>query len=133
MKEAILKLRADGKSYREIEGELGINRGTISYWCNKDRPKKMVAQKQAKRTELKRRCVQYKGGRCEICGFDKYLSALEFHHVDPSSKERNIASLGVRNWNFERVKAELDKCVLVCANCHRGIHSGDLHYSRDSV
>ena len=71
----------------------------------------------------KRRKVQsilYKGGKCEKCGYDKCLSALEFHHIDPSKKDFTIST--VINRKFEKIKNELDKCVLVCANCHREIH-----------
>lgn len=65
--------------------------------------------------------VEYKGGRCENCGYDRCLGALEFHHLDPTKKDFNISSKGyTRSW--ERVREELDKCVMLCANCHREIH-----------
>lgn len=72
------------------------------------------------RKELKIKAVEYKGGKCEICGYSKSMSALEFHHTDPSIKEKNIARYSTRQW--EKVVDELDKCILVCANCHREIH-----------
>jgi 5-methylcytosine-specific restriction endonuclease McrA len=66
--------------------------------------------------------VQYKGGKCCICGYDKCYDALEFHHLDPSQKDFGLSSNGhTRSW--EKVKEELDKCILVCANCHREIHA----------
>ena len=58
-----------------------------------------------------------------MCGYNKCTSALEFHHLDPSIKEYNKDSRGLnRRRSFENSKIELDKCILVCANCHREIH-----------
>lgn len=67
--------------------------------------------------------IEYKGGKCKCCGYNKCISALEFHHLDPSVKEFNIGQKGyTRSW--DKNKKELDKCILVCANCHREIHHG---------
>lgn len=66
--------------------------------------------------------IAYKGGSCQCCNYNRYVGALEFHHLNPDEKDFGIASRGyTRSW--ERNKAELDKCVLVCANCHREIHA----------
>jgi len=66
--------------------------------------------------------VEYKGGCCQVCGYDKYQGALEFHHKDPSEKDFSLSSKGhCKAW--VKVKKELDKCVLVCSNCHREIHA----------
>jgi hypothetical protein len=78
-----------------------------------------------KRRTLRERSVGYKGGQCEICKYDRCLSALEFHHPNPSTKEFNISD---RVTTFEDIQAELDKCALLCANCHREVHEG-LHPS----
>ena len=74
---------------------------------------------QNKRYRIKKEMVDYKGGKCEICSYDKSFRALQFHHIDPSTKDFNIG--GVTSMN-EDVKKELDKCILVCANCHSEIH-----------
>jgi len=63
--------------------------------------------------------VEYKGGKCERCGYDKCISALEFHHLDPTTKKSKNLGTTVA---IEKQKAEADKCILVCANCHREIH-----------
>lgn len=70
---------------------------------------------------LKRMAVDYKGGCCERCGYSRYLGALEFHHKDPSEKEFTIGSVKNKSISDE-IKSELDKCMLVCANCHRELH-----------
>lgn len=71
--------------------------------------------------EFKEACVQYKGGECEECGYKKCVAALEFHHKDPTKKDFNISKARLHKMN-EATTQELDKCILVCANCHREIH-----------
>ncbi len=68
------------------------------------------------RVEAKRRMVEYKGGACHLCGYARCLRALDFHHVDPRTKKFSIAGSHTRSW--ESVRQELDKCMLVCSNCH---------------
>lgn len=72
--------------------------------------------------KFKIKCVEYKGGCCEKCGYDKYVGALQFHHLDP--KEKGFALSKMKSHKFDKkIKEELDKCMLVCANCHFEIHS----------
>lgn len=71
----------------------------------------------------KKTLVEYKGGKCEICGYDKCLAALDFHHINPKEKDPNWKKM--RAWTPERVKKEVDKCQLVCRNCHSEIHYGN--------
>lgn len=74
-----------------------------------------------RRKKIKEMAVAYKGGSCQECGYNKCTAALEFHHLDPNEKDFALSSRGhSRSW--DRVKAELDKCIMVCANCHREIH-----------
>lgn len=75
------------------------------------------------RKKLKERLVEYKGGKCEICGYNKCITALEFHHLDPGKKDFTIGSSKVLS--FEKCKQEVDKCILVCSNCHREIHENE--------
>jgi DNA-binding CsgD family transcriptional regulator len=77
--------------------------------------KSVVDWRKRKKIEL----VEYKGGSCIKCGYNKCISALEFHHIDPNGKD---FSIGGKSWSFERLKKEVDKCILVCSNCHREIH-----------
>lgn len=73
------------------------------------------------RVNAKRKLVEYKGGKCCICGYNKCDQALDFHHVDQSTKEFSISS---RIRSFSKILEEVDKCILVCSNCHREIHYG---------
>ncbi len=82
--------------------------------------KKAVVKRRKKVREM---AIAYKGGVCSICGYDRCMGALEFHHPDPSQKDFSISMDGLtRSW--DRVKKEIEKCVLICANCHREIHAG---------
>lgn len=74
-----------------------------------------------RRRELKILAIEYKGGKCVECGYNKSPAALEFHHLDPSQKDFGISKKGT-TCSLEKIKPELDKCILVCANCHREIH-----------
>jgi hypothetical protein len=74
-----------------------------------------------RRKNLKEQAVKYKGGKCEKCGYFKCISALEFHHTDSTKKDFGIAANGnTRSW--EKMKVELDKCIMLCSNCHREVH-----------
>jgi len=73
---------------------------------------------------LKQHLVNTFGGRCQLCGYKSCLGALSFHHRDPSKKDFNISRYrrkDIENYIFLR---ELEKCIMVCANCHAEIHSG---------
>ena len=73
---------------------------------------------------FKKKCISYKGGCCEKCGYSKYDGALEFHHLDPNEKDFGISR--ARHTAFsDKTKLELDKCILLCANCHREQHAID--------
>lgn len=79
----------------------------------RNRDKQRIAKK-------KQEAVNYKGGKCQVCGYNKCLAVLEFHHINPNEKEFDISRTWSRKW--ETIKKELDKCICVCANCHREIH-----------
>jgi hypothetical protein len=70
----------------------------------------------------KERAVQYKGGKCERCGYSRCIASLHFHHTDPSKKDFQISGRVVR---WENLFPELDKCQLVCSNCHGEIHHAE--------
>ena len=63
------------------------------------------------------------GGRCVICGYDRFAGALQFHHVDPAGKAFALSTQGVAR-SLEKARAEAGKCVLLCANCHAEVEAG---------
>jgi hypothetical protein len=74
----------------------------------------------------KKRAVEYMGGCCSVCDYDKCIIAIEFHHLDPSKKSETY-SKRFTSWGFDRQKKELENCIIVCSNCHREIHSKEEH------
>lgn len=121
MKEQILELKANGFNQSEIASKLGCAKSTVSYHLNSK--VKVLSKQRSRRLERKRELVEYKGGKCIKCGYDKCLDALEFHHRDESEKEFTISVS--KNYSTDSLKKEADKCDLLCANCHRELHSGE--------
>ena len=95
----------------EVDNSLSSKKIFCSYGC-KD---KYFVDK--RRWELKFKAIEYKGGCCQECGYRKCPAALEFHHIDPKIKSFSISSGKTRSW--DKIKIELDKCILLCSNCHK--------------
>ncbi len=76
-----------------------------------------------RRRKVKELLVQEAGGRCCLCGYDAWVGALQFHHLDPGRKEFALSGDGVAR-SLERARAEAAKCVLLCANCHAEVEAG---------
>jgi len=72
--------------------------------------------------KFKKFCLEYKGGKCENCGYNKCRAALEFHHLDVNKKEFSIGQSRLKRVTQQTLD-ELDKCQLLCANCHREAHN----------
>jgi 5-methylcytosine-specific restriction endonuclease McrA len=102
----------------KIHGESEFSyRSDKRYRCKKCNSDAVIKR----RKQIKLDAIQYKGGKCEKCGYDRCVGALEFHHLDPNKKDFNISKSGhSRSW--KRVKDELDKCILLCSNCHKETH-----------
>jgi hypothetical protein len=75
------------------------------------------------RRELKQKAVNYKGGACESCGYNRNLNSLSFHHRDPTQKDFGISRL-ITRLSWCQIEEEIDKCALLCLNCHSDVHSG---------
>ena len=71
--------------------------------------------------KIKQKAIEYKGGRCESCGYSAHPAALQFHHVNPTEKDYVWTKLRLRTWSS--ITTELDRCQLLCANCHSIVHS----------
>jgi ribosomal protein S27AE len=76
-----------------------------------------------RRRSVKKKLVEEAGGRCVLCGFDQHPAALQFHHLDPSTKSFQIGEGGLTR-GIERCRAEAAKCVLLCSNCHAQVEVG---------
>jgi transposase len=85
-----------------------------------------------RRRAMKRILVEEAGGRCSVCGYDRCVAALEFHHLDPSEKRFALSHRGVAR-SLAKARAEASKCVLVCSNCHAEIEAGMTTLGHDRV
>jgi hypothetical protein len=75
--------------------------------------------------DRKRKAIELLGGKCYNCGYNKNMGALSFHHRDPRTKEFNWDKIRLQKW--ENVIKELEKCDLLCMNCHAEVHAPDLN------
>lgn len=86
---------------------------------------KLIEEKRKERAkEYKRILFNERGGKCEICGYNKNIHAIDFHHKDPNEKEFEPAKI-LRKKTIEEIKIETDKCLMICKNCHAEIHHPD--------
>ena len=100
-------------------GEVAHVRGSRGYFrCRTCRVEAVIRR----RRKVKHLLVEEAGGRCRLCGYDRCLAALEFHHLDPDAKEFGVSQRGARS--IERLRAEVRKCILLCSNCHAEVESG---------
>ena len=74
-----------------------------------------------KNTKLK--LIVCMGSKCQICKYNKCNEALEFHHIEPSEKDFSLSAIRANPKNWDSIKKELEKCILLCANCHREVHN----------
>ena len=84
-------------------------------WKDKKKVAEYISER---RRRYKKKLVELMGGKCQICGYDKCIAALEFHHE--GEKDKKISLIYNRSW--EKILKETDKTLLVSANCHRELH-----------
>jgi hypothetical protein len=88
-----------------------------------DRRDYLIKAVTKRRQVLKKRAVELMGGNCVVCKIAYHPCVFDFHHVYPAEKSFGVSGSGItRSW--EAVEAELRKCIIVCANCHRQISLG---------
>lgn len=121
----------EGHSIREVAKEFNVTiYSSKKYLITRKRIflKNDIDKKQSKvkgviywRQRAKLKLIEYKGGKCQVesCGYNRSVWSLGFHHIDPKNKDFNVSG---RTIAFEKMKKEIDKCVLVCNNCHGEIH-----------
>lgn len=112
----------------ETAKEFGVSRTTVI--VNTKNKRKLLTEIEKRknnylrvknrRQKLKEMGVEYKGGKCIKCGYDECIAALEFHHKNKEEKEFTISKY--QNLSWIRIKKELDKCDLLCSNCHKELH-----------
>ena len=121
MKEQILQLREQGKTYDEIKEQLGCSKGTIAYHCGEGQKLKTKEANDRRRERNRQWLEDLKSQlKCEKCEESRYW-LLDFHHLDPNEKEASIAYL-LRSSTKQKVQQEMEKCIVLCSNCHRDLH-----------
>ncbi len=124
----VVNFYIESKSLRKTAAYFKVDRTTIRNYISDDLIKTNKKRQKTKtksqavidwRKRSKIRLIEYKGWKCECCGYNKSTSVLQFHHTNPSEKDFTI---GGKSYGFERLKVEVDKCIMVCANCHIEIH-----------
>ncbi len=142
-KTTLVRLLQQHPSTERVAKELNCSPGNVLYWerkyglqpafasCGNGRrtrsPEEMAAYMTSnptlRRRNLKAKAIAFKGGKCMLCGYDQCNAALEFHRVDNRMKTFGLSRKGIiRSW--DSIEKELDKCVLICANCHREVEAG---------
>jgi transposase len=100
-------------------GEVAHVRGSRGYFrCRTCRVEAVIRR----RRKVKHLLVEEAGGRCRLCGYERCVAALEFHHLDPHAKEFGVSQRGAHG--IEGLRAEVRKCILLCSNCHAEVESG---------
>lgn len=132
-REAIMALLAEKKTTREIAGLLKISIGAVRYYREPSKRANNVqicARIARHRCRIKAKAIAYSGGACLKCGYNRCAAAIEFHHLDPTVKESRISSGKTLSWL--KLKPEIDKTIMICANCHRELHD-DLWVPSDEM
>jgi hypothetical protein len=107
------------RCWRHGDGEFALYGRQAPQW----RCKRCVAEAVTRRHQKVRRLlVKRAGGKCVVCGYDRCIINLHFHHVDPSLKSFNMTMASGKS--ATAYLAEARKCVLVCANCRGEIEAG---------
>lgn len=109
-----------GKKYKEPTNKcLACAAEEYKKYVRKDRPA-YNEKTRNRRLARKIRAIEYKGGVCSACGNSFHPAAMDFHHLDPTTKDKDPGLM--MSTSDEVLFKELDKCILLCANCHRIFH-----------
>ena len=118
-KDQILQLRSEGKTYNEIRKLTGASKGTISHYCGDGQKEKTMDRIKSTRKTIDKYVREYKETHpCEDCGQYYAWWILQFDHLPEFEKLFNISQYKTFTLNLDVIKEEMDKCHLVCANCH---------------
>lgn len=107
--------------HKDLEQRRAYGRSYMKEW-EKRNPQRRRQFNEEYKARIRRLVCEYKSARgCIQCG-ESHIACLDLHHRDPKQKEIDPSNMIKRGWGPERVKLELDKCDVICANCHRKLH-----------
>lgn len=121
MKEKILAMRQSGLSYEAIAKAVPCACSTVWYYLTPGASAQRKRLSKEYQKSFGNKLKADHGGKCCVCGYNKCLYALDFHHTNSSGKDGCVAYF-VANGQFRKARQEVKKCVLICANCHRELH-----------
>lgn len=120
MKKDILLLKEQGFRKTEIAKKLNITIDTVIYYYDdKKREERKVANLKRGKDCINQLKIEM-GAKCSVCGYDKNLAALHFHHKNPNEKSFTIG-MCVTKKGILSIRNEAKKCILLCANCHADV------------
>jgi len=118
-KEEIIRLRSEGKTYNQIVDLLGCSKGTIAYHLSEGVKTNYNTRRRKYRDGITKFIREYKESiGCTDCGERYPYYMLDLDHID-NNKSFTVSSYRSHTQDIEKIKAEIDKCEVVCANCHR--------------
>lgn len=123
MKEKILQCKQENPSwgYKKIAKYVSCSPNLVKYFVNPKEQRRHRDYQSGHRAKQKRDFKLFYGAKCQLCGYTKSQSALQFHHLNPLNKLSEVMSL-LSFGKIENAHREAKKCILVCANCHCEIH-----------
>jgi DNA-binding MarR family transcriptional regulator len=119
LSENIHRLHKLGYSYNQIKAQLGCSKGTISYHLGAGQKEKTVTRTRDSRNNIRKYIQEVKQGQvCVDCKEDYPYWMMEFDHTS-DDKLFTIGRFQEITSDIEKIKLEIEKCEIVCANCHR--------------
>ncbi len=112
----LVRVQAECERHGPVEF---VRRGDGSWRCSRCRAKDVVNWRRRAKAKL----LLEAGGRCQLCGYSRYQGALQFHHLDRTTKSFALSRRGITR-SIEELREEAAKCVLLCANCHAEVEAG---------
>lgn len=100
------------------------------HWENKKTQRNSYHSQTIRSYKRKLKLVEMSGGKCEICGYNKNLSVLQFHHINPVDKIFKLDARQLSNTKWETILNEHAKCQLLCANCHSELHNPEMEFDK---
>ena len=115
----IRRLAREGSTGSQIAHRLGVHVTTIYKHLNPALYERAKAATKERQRRNKKALIEYKGGKCSACGYDKCQQALDFHHTG----EKSFTIGNRKSAPIDILKKEADKCILLCRNCHAELHA----------
>ena len=115
----IRRLAREGSTRSQIAQRLGVHVTTIYKHLNPALYERAKAATKERQRRNKKALIEYKGGKCSACGYDKCQQALDFHHTG----EKSFTIGNRKSAPIDILKKEADKCILLCRNCHAELHA----------